>query len=283
MKRILTIQDVSCIGKCSLTVALPVLSVMGIETAVLPTAILSTHTAFRDFVFHDLTDQIAPIADHWQRQGMTFDALYSGYLGSAEQVDLVCDLIKRFKTPENFVLVDPAMADFGRLYTGFTPAFVETMKGLCAKADLILPNLTEACLLLGIPYEEEPDEARVREMLIGLTDLGCASAILTGVSFEAGQLGAAGYDRTSKTFFSHFGPKQPQSFHGTGDLFASVVTGGMTQGLSPAASMALAVDFTGESIRATLADPNARWYGVNFEEALPRLAQSLRAAREARS
>lgn len=276
MKRVVTIQDISCIGKCSLTVALPLLSAMGLETAVIPTAVLSTHTAFSGFTFRDLTAEIAPVAAHWRSLGMTFDAVYSGYLGSEEQVELVCGFLDEFRKPGSCALVDPAMADFGRLYAGFTPSFVQVMKRLCAKADVILPNLTEACLLLDVPYEPEPDEARVKELLRGLSGLGCGCVVLTGVSFEEGKLGAVGYNASEDRFYGHFREKLPESFHGTGDIFASVFTGATVRGFAPEKALELAVDFTQESIRKTMADPDHRWYGVNFEEAIPLLVDRIR-------
>ena len=140
MKRIVTIQDISCIGKCSLTVALPIISACGVETAVIPTAVLSTHTAFDGFTFRDLTDEILPIAAHWKAQGMAVDAIYTGYLGSFRQLEIVSRFFDQFKTPENLILIDPAMADNGALYAGFTPEFVQEMAKLCGKATSSFPT-----------------------------------------------------------------------------------------------------------------------------------------------
>ena len=149
MKRILTIQDISCIGKCSLTVALPIISALGVETAILPTAVLSTHTMFNNFTFHDLTDEIVPITKHWKEENLDFDIIYTGYLGSARQIDLVADLFDEFKTENNLTIVDPVMADNGKLYPGFDEAYATQMTSLCAKADIIIPNITEASYLTG--------------------------------------------------------------------------------------------------------------------------------------
>ena len=151
MKRIITIQDISCLGKCSLTVALPVISAMGVECAILPTAVLSTHTMFQNFTCKDLTDQIGPIARHWKQENIRFDAIYTGYLASAEQIDDVCRFFDQFKTEDNFIFVDPVMADNGKLYAAFDEAFPREMAKVCAKADIIVPNLTEASLLTGLP------------------------------------------------------------------------------------------------------------------------------------
>lgn len=169
MKRIVTIQDISCIGKCSLTVALPIISAMGIETAIIPTAVLSTHTMFSDFTFKDLTDQIQPISDHWKKENFKFDAIYTGYLGSAEQTKLVCDFFDRYKTDDNIIFVDPAMADNGKLYPAFDNNFAKLMANVCAKADIIVPNLTEACLMTDTEYKTEYDEQYVFDILHKLT------------------------------------------------------------------------------------------------------------------
>ena len=272
MKRIVTIQDISCIGKCSLTVALPIISACGVETAVIPTAVLSTHTAFDGFTFRDLTDEIPPIAAHWKAQGMAVDAIYTGYLGSFQQLEIV----SQFKTPENLILVDPVMADNGALYAGFTPAFVQEMAKLCGKADIIVPNLTEACYLLNIPYPgEDYTRADIQHILTELGKLGCKQVVLTGVSLEPGRLGVMAYDTEKQTFFEYYNEKMPSSFHGTGDVVASVVVGAMMRGRPLEDALRLAVDFTLESIRKTVADPEHRWYGVNFEEAIPLLVSRL--------
>lgn len=276
MKRIVTIQDISCIGKCSLTVALPIISACGVETAVIPTAVLSTHTAFDGFTFRDLTDEIPPIAAHWKAQGMAVDAIYTGYLGSFQQLEIVSQFFDQFKTPENLILVDPVMADNGALYAGFTPAFVQEMAKLCGKADIIVPNLTEACYLLNIPYPgEDYTRADIHHILTELGKLGCKQVVLTGVSLEPGRLGVMAYDTEKQTFFEYYNEKMPSSFHGTGDVFASVVVGAMMRGCPLEDALRLAVDFTLESIRKTVADPEHRWYGVNFEEAIPLLVSRL--------
>ena len=166
MKRILTIQDISCVGKCSLTVALPIISAFGVETSVLPTAVLSTHTAFKDFTFRDLTCDMQGIAKHWKEQNISFDALYTGYLGSFEQLNIVSNLIDNFKTKDNFVIIDPVMGDNGSLYVGFDQAFANSMAKLCSKADIIVPNLTEASFMLKEPYiEKDYDEDYIKQTL----------------------------------------------------------------------------------------------------------------------
>lgn len=276
MKRVVTIQDISCVGKCSLTVALPIISACGVETAVIPTAVLSAHTAFKGFTFHDLTREIEPVADHWSREGIEFDAIYTGYLGSFEQLELVTRFIERFRTERNLVLVDPAMADCGRLYPGFTPEFAAEMAKLCGQADVIVPNLTEAVYMLRKPYVgEEYDEAYIRELLLELSHLGPKQVVLTGISFSSDKLGVVAYDRERDVFLQYCNEKLPESFHGTGDVFASAMTGAMMNGCDLEQALEIAVDYTVESIRKTIEDKDHRWYGVNFEQAIPLLVERL--------
>ena len=278
MKRIVTIQDISCIGKCSLTVALPIISACGVETAVIPTAVLSAHTAFHGFTFRDLTEEILPIAAHWKQEGMTVDAIYTGYLGSFQQLEIVSQCFDQFKTPDSVIVVDPAMADNGALYAGFTPEFVKEMAKLCGKADIIVPNLTEACYLLDIPYlGEQYTKQDIQDILVALSALGAKQVVLTGVSFAPDQLGVMAYHGESKRFFAYYNEKMPYSFHGTGDVFASAMVGAMMRGGTLDQALELAVDYTLESIRKTIADPAHRWYGVNFEEAIPMLVSRVAA------
>lgn len=268
MKRIITIQDISCVGKCSLTVALPIISAAGVEAGVIPTAVLSTHTAFPKFTFCDLTDEIQKISDTFEELSIDFDAVYTGYLGSFEQLDLVDKFFDRFGDKAQIV-IDPVMADNGQLYKGFTPEFATAMAKLCSKADLILPNLTEASFMLGIPYNPSYDEAYVRDVLKKLTDLGAKRAALTGVSFRDDKIGVYLYDSEKDEYYSYFNEKLPAAFHGTGDIYASATVGAMMRGFSVAEALSIAVDFTLVTMKKTLADKDHRFYGVNFEEALP--------------
>ena len=276
MKRIVTVQDISCIGKCSLTVALPIISAMGTETAVIPTAVLSAHTAFDGFVFTDLTDRIEPIADHWQKENIAFDAVYTGYLGSYEQINIVESLVKRFRADGTKVIVDPVMGDNGRLYSGFDRRFAARMAQLCAEADIILPNYTEACLILIEPYDGATcSEQKAREMLPRLTETGTGTAVITGVTGDDGGYGAVGYSGASGEYFSAFCERIGTSYHGTGDIFASAFVGALMRDKSMQSSLEIAVGYTAECIKATVSDPNARWYGVNFEAALPWLINKI--------
>ena len=275
MKRIVTIQDISCVGKCSLTVALPIISAMGVETAILPTAVLSTHTMFQNFTCKDLTDQVKPIAAHWNQENFKFDAVYTGYLGSFEQIDLMKEFFDQFNTEDNILFVDPAMADNGKLYPAFDEAFAKHMATLCAKADIIVPNITEAAFMTGMEYRSEYDETYVKEMLGRLCELGAKISILTGVSFEEGKTGVMGYDREKDEYFYYAHDKLPVSYHGTGDIFSSTCVGAMINGLDWKDAVQVAADYTAECIRITLEDPEKPWYGVNFEQAIPYLLKRL--------
>jgi Pyridoxal/pyridoxine/pyridoxamine kinase len=276
MKRIVTVQDISCVGKCSLTVALPVISAMGIETAVLPTAVLSTHTAFKGFTFRDLTDDITPVCEHWKQEQITFDAIYTGYLGSARQLELMARLFSDFGGKDTLVFVDPCMADNGKLYPGFTQEFAFAMAKLAGKADVIVPNLTEASFMLGIPYRASGyDEAYIRDILKKLAGLGAKNIVVKGVELGNGKIGIMSYDPVSDTYASYFHEKLPTSFHGTGDIFASVCVGALMRGWTLEKAYALAADYVVEAIKATVAHSGANWYGVDFETVVPYLVKRL--------
>ena len=264
MKRVVTVQDVSCVGKCSLTVALPIISAAGVECAVVPTAVLSTHTAFPKFTFCDLTDEIEPIANTWKELDITFDAIYTGYLGSHRQLSLVGKLIDDFKESGTLVVIDPVMADNGVLYKGFTPEFAAAMAKLCAKADLIVPNLTEASFMLGIEYKTEYDCEYILRICRGLRDIGIKNVLLTGVSFEPAKLGIAFYQSETDTVQYHFEDKIPVAMHGTGDVFASVFSGALLGGVAPFDAGIEAARFVVRSIMNTMDQPE-HFYGVNFE------------------
>lgn len=274
MKRIVTLQDISCIGRCSTTVALPVISAMGVECGILPTAVLSTHTMFQNFTNKDISDQIEPISDVWEKENITFDGIYTGYLASKEQCSQIVDFFQRFGNEENIIIADPAMADNGTLYPGFAEDFPEAMAKVCAKADIILPNITEACLLTGMEYRTAYDESYITELLKRLLELGCHTAVLTGVSYEEDKLGFAYLDRDGNTG-SYFTRKCPVSYHGTGDLYASAAVGGIMRGLDLKNALALAADFVVACIEATDQSKEARWYGVEFESQIPVLCSML--------
>lgn len=277
-KKVMAIHDISCVGRCSLTVALPILSAAGIETGVLPTAILSTHTGgFEGFTFRDLTDDIKPITQHWQSLGLQFDALYTGYLGSFEQLELMSNLFDDFRTKSNLIFVDPVMADNGQLYAAFPKEFPKGMAKLCQKADVIVPNITEATLLLGKEYKDGPyDKEYIEELLKGLVGLGPKQVILTGIYFDDDEIGAATYDaRTGETHYL-LGEKIDGYYHGTGDVFGSVALSGLMNGLSLHESAHEAVKFVVEAIRRTYEAETDIRYGVNFEYGLGELAKLIK-------
>lgn len=273
-KRVLTIQDISCFGQCSLTVALPILSATGNETCIIPSAVLSTHTGgFKGFTFRDLTDDIPLIQQHWQKENIKFDAIYSGYLGSVKQIEIVKKLMATLGTNSLISCVDPAMADNGKLYLGFDQAFVEEMKSLCFSADIILPNLTEACLLTDIDYRENYDEDYIDEVISALLKNNAKTIILTGISFKKESTGVMVVENGKKHYYRH--RKISKSCHGTGDVFASAFVGSLLRGKDLVTSAKIAADYTVLCIEKTIEDPK-HWYGVKFELALPELIDMLK-------
>lgn len=277
MKRIVTIQDISCVGKCSLTVALPIISAMGVETAILPTAVLSTHTMFSGFTVKDLQDQIEPISAHWKKEGIGFDAIYTGYLASAEQIDLVKNFFDAFGEKNTLLFVDPAMADNGKLYVGFPDDFPKAMASLCAKADIIVPNLTEACLMTGVEYKTEYDVEYIREVLRKLAALGTKKAVvLTGVTAEQNKTGVSGLNVETGEFFGFSHEKLDRNYHGTGDVFSSATVGALERGKSLEEALRIAARFTVASIRETMENDPDKTYGVDFEAVIPGLIADLK-------
>ena len=272
-KRVLTIQDISCVGQCSMTVALPIISACGIETAVLPSAVLSTHTAgFSGFTVRDLASDMPAIREHWVKENLRFDAVYTGYLGSAQQVDYVLDIAADCRKDEFLLIVDPAMADHGKLYPAFDMDYVEAMKKLCAKADYLLPNITEACFLCGIEYRSEYDEAYVLDIVRALAAMGVKNVILTGIGYEKDKNGVVVYRNGKLEYYEH--EMLPNSCHGTGDIYASAFTGALIMGRDAFDAARIAADYTLECIRITADDPS-HWYGAKFEPVLYRLIQAL--------
>ncbi len=275
MKKILTIQDISCMGKCSLTIALPILSAMGMETVILPTAVLSTHTMFKNFTVKDLTDQLLPITAHWKELGVKFDAIYTGYLGSAEEIEIAKKIFADFGGEDTLIFIDPVMADNGKLYAAFDMAYAKLNAGLCGAADIIVPNITEACFMTDTEYKEVYDEAYILELLDKLAALGAKTVVLTGVSLSPGKTGVYGLDTVSGRHFIYQNDRVDASYHGTGDLFSSVAVGALMRGLSMEDAFRIAADYTADTIRVTLEDPKEPWYGVNFEETIPALLKML--------
>ena len=272
--RILTIQDISCLGQCSLTVALPILSACGHETCVLPSAVLSTHTGgFSGFTFRDLTDDMPAIKDHWLSEKISFDAIYTGYLGSTRQIGYVKDIFDAFDKEGLIKVVDPAMADNGKLYYGFDGEFVNEMKTLCGKADYLVPNITESCFLTDSEFKEEYDEEYVKALLIKLSALGSKNIILTGVSYIPGTTGVVVYENGEYSYYKH--EKIANGCHGTGDIYASAFVGALLKGKTPFESAKIAADYVLDCITETQQDKD-HWYGAKFEPVLGNLINALK-------
>lgn len=272
-KKLLTIQDISCVGQCSLTVALPIISACGIETCVLPSAVLSTHTAgFSGYTFRDLTEDMPSIKEHWEKENIKFDAIYTGYLGSTKQIEYVADIFDSVGTENCIKVVDPAMADNGKLYPGFDAEFVQSMKGLCSKADYLVPNITEASFLTDMEYKTKYDRAYIDELIEKLRALGCKNVILTGVSYEEGKTGVVVFENGEYSYYQH--PFLPNSCHGTGDIYASSFVGALVRGKSTYDAAKIAADYTVECIKSTAEEEN-HWYGAKFEPVLSKLIKML--------
>lgn len=267
--RILTIQDISCIGQCSLTVALPILSASGNETCILPSAVLSSHTGgFKGYTFRDLTDDIPAIVKHWISEGIDFDAFYTGYLGTARQVELVMNIINSpLRKADAHIIIDPAMGDNGVFYKGLDDQFLSAMKKLITMADIIIPNVTEACMLTGIEYRTNYDQQYIRQIVEGLTSIigDGKTIVITGVGFRKGETGVGVYSDGNEFLYPHV--KLEKNVSGTGDIFASAFTGALINGISTQESACIAADFTLAAIKETIENP-VHWYGVKFETVL---------------
>ena len=271
-KRLLTIQDISCVGQCSLTVALPIISACGVECAILPSSVLSNHTAgFSGWTFRDLTDEMPNILAQWKKEKVDFDAFYTGYV-SKTQIPHILDIMQETARPGALRIVDPVMGDGGKLYPGFDDDFPQEMCRFCKGADVIMPNLTEAALLLGEEYRTEYDQAYIKQTIKRLHALGAKNVVLTGVSLEPNKLGVACYDGNEILYY--FTDRLDVSMHGTGDCYASSFAGALMRGHSILESASIAADFVVETIRQSMGDPS-HWYGVKFEKALPYLISRM--------
>ena len=272
-KKILTIQDISCVGQCSLTVALPILSACGLETCILPSAVLSTHTAgFSGFTFRDLTDDMPAIQEHWKKENIKFKAIYTGYLGSIKQVGYVRDILKTMGTDDCVRIVDPAMADNGKLYPIFNMEYVDAMRVLCGEADILVPNITEACFLTGEEYKEAYDESYIRSLTEKLVALGAKTVVLTGVSYEPDTTGVVVYENGKMDYYKH--TKMAKGSHGTGDIYASAFVGALMNDKSVYEAAKIAADYTVKCIMNTQGDSD-HWYGAKFEPVLRELIDMI--------
>ncbi len=268
-KRVAAIHDISGIGKCSLTAAIPIISAAGHEAAVMPTAVLSTHTGnISGFTYRDLTDDLVPFAEHWKSLGVEFDGIYSGYLGSVRQVDIVCNFIDAFRGKDTVVIVDPAMADGGKMYTNFDEAFAREMTLLCRKADIIVPNITEAAFLLGEKYFDPPyTKEYIEDLMCRLLDLGPQMVVLTGVAFDDKEIGCGVCCKSGEIYYA-FSAHYPGTYYGTGDIFASALTGAYLKGKNIFESAEIALDFTCAAIKRTYEVQTDTRLGVRFEQGL---------------
>ncbi len=277
-KTVAAIHDISGMGKCSLTAAIPVLSAAGVSVSVMPTAVLSTQTGgLNNYTYRDLTDDMRPIMAHWQKIGVRFDAVYSGFLGSAAQVDIVCDFVKMFRHNKTLFLCDPAMADNGRLYDTFNSCFIEKMKKLCANADIIVPNFTEAVFLLDREYLPPPyTKAYTDDLLRSLAkQFNSKYVVLTGVDFDGLTVGAGAYDAENDIITYSLSERIDGMFHSTGDLFASSLLGGILNGFSINEAAQKAINFTVNAIKETVKIGGDSRFGLAFERCLPMYMKSL--------
>ena len=276
-KKVLAIHDISCLGRCSLTAAIPIISVAGVEVVPLPTAVLSTHTGgFTHFTFRDLTEDMAAITKHWKMLGYQFDIIYTGYVGSLEQVDIVKNIIETFRKDDTLVIVDPVMADAGAYYSMITPDFAVGMRELCEMADIITPNLTEAAFLLEREYKEHYTKEETEEILRALSVLGPEKIVLSGVSVDGNTIGAASYDRLTDSVSYAIEEKMGGFYHGTGDTFASALIAALAKDFSVNEAAEIAVQYTLACIKRTYAEGTDTRFGVDIENELPTLMRLLK-------
>ncbi len=272
--RILTIQDVSCVGQCSLTVALPIISACGIETAVLPSGVLSTHTAgFKGYTFRDLSEDFGSILNHWVSENISFDGIYTGYLGSVSQIDSVIEISNKTLKKGAPLIVDPAMADNGKLYPAFDNEYAKKMASLVGRSDIVVPNITEACILTGVEYKEVYDQNYIQNLTRKLLQLGAKKVVLTGVSYGEKTTGVVVCDSENYFYYEH--EKLANGCHGTGDIYASALVGAYFNGKRLSDCASIAADYVVQCIKETAKHKN-HWYGACFEPTLSYLLQRIK-------
>ena len=274
-KRLLTIQDISCLGQCSLTVALPIISAFGVETCILPSAVLSTHTAgFKGFTCLDFTDEFKKIFAHWEKEKIKFNAFYTGYLCNESQINMLKEMFTKFNEGENCLkIIDPVMGDNGKLYPAFDMKIVEAMKSLISNADVIIPNLTEACFLTGYEYKEKYNEEYIKNLIKKLEEFKVKTIILTGIGYTEDTTGVVVVEKGEVKYYKH--RRISKSFHGTGDIYSSVFVGAYLKGLNAFDAASAAADFVVECIEYNINDAS-HWYGVKFEPLLVDYVTSLK-------
>ena len=275
-KKAALINDISCLGRCSLTAAMPILSACGIESVPVPTGIFSAHTEFEGFVKEDLTDKMEQFVEHWKSLGIRFDCIYSGYLANRKQTETVQRFLLDFKKSDTLCMVDPVMGDNGVFYKGIDDSFIADMRFLCSAADIIVPNVTEACMLADIePEVDGYGMDFVKELLVSLRNITPARIVITGVDLGDGQIGCAVYDSLMGKANMFFTPKTEGRFPGTGDVFASALTAAVLNGKGFADAVQTAMGFTCKCVEATLEAETDRKYGLCFEPEIKNLIKSL--------
>ena len=275
MKKILTIQDFSCVGKCSLTVAIPIISAFGIESCALPTALLSTHTQFKNWSFSNLCPEIPAITDAWKKENIKFDGICTGYLGATDLIGSVKEIIDDFVKEDGIVMIDPAMGDNGRLYPNFDMGYAKATKTLCAKADIITPNVTEAAFMLGKEYKDEYDYDYLLSLCKELHQNGARDVVITGVKKQETQVGVFCL-LDGDEVYEYYTERELKDFHGTGDIFSSCLYGGLNAGKTLKEAVKFACNYTKHCIAVTLAEPNHSFYAVNFEECIGDITDFIR-------
>ena len=280
VRRIAAIHDLSGIGRTSLMAVIPILSTMGFNVCPLPTAILSNHSQYPDFSFLDLTEEMPRIIDQWEKLGVTFDAIYTGYMGSPRQIEIVCGFIERFRTADTLVVVDPVLGDNGHLYSKMTQEMVEEMRRLACRADVLTPNLTEAFALLDRPYKTDCTTEELKDLIAELSEMGPDTVIITGVPVP-GQSGLTSVIARSKSDLRTWQvtcPYLPAHYPGTGDSFTSVITGSLLQGDSLPIALDRAAQFILQGIRSTFGYRMDNRDGILLERVLPNLNTPIQSA-----
>lgn len=271
-KRVLAIHDMCSFGRCSLTAAIPVISAMGIQVCPFPTALFSNNLTYGDYTFTDFTPHMTGFMDKWQHLGFSYDAVYSGFLADAGQIAIVTDAIRRFAKKDTLVIVDPAMADNGALYPVFTPDIITEMRKLIRQATIITPNYTEACLLLDIPYAETiPQTKYIMSLCRKLADLGPKQVVITSVPAPHEEIKVVSYDTETASFDECTTSRIPFSTCGTGDLFASVLTGAVLNNCTLHGAVQEAMDFVSYAIEYTYQSGSDYREGVQVEPCLSQL------------
>lgn len=271
--KILSVQDISCYGQCSNTVMLPILSAAGLETVALPTALLSTHTGgFTGFTFLDMTAEMQKILSHFAELGLRFSYLCTGYFGSAEQIDILAKALPTLLLPDAPRIIDPVMGDHGKLYSIYDLDFVKSMRRMCAGADVITPNLTEACLLADLPFTDNHyEEGLLARLFERLHALGVCRVVITGVMFDDCTIGAVAHEVDGEIFTTR-APYVDRRFHGTGDTFAAALIAHLANGFAFRSAVEGATRFVSACIADTVPVMDTHWYGLRFEGRLGEIA-----------